>query len=126
MKRAIIVAIVILFIMAGQAVCDTTGGELLPQCKDVVLDKTTKDSYKVTALAGFCVGFINGVWSTSEVYRAVFKGPRLFCLPTGIDDIQLVKVVVKYLGNHSEQLHYEASSQVLAALKDAFPCNEKP
>ncbi|MBI5463130.1 MAG: hypothetical protein HY941_13170 [Gammaproteobacteria bacterium] len=35
---------------------------------------------------------------------------------------QLRLVVIKYLRDHPEQLHYVASSEVMVALSEAFPC----
>jgi anti-sigma regulatory factor (Ser/Thr protein kinase) len=46
-----------------------------------------------------------------------------FCVPdSGIPVIQAMRVVVKYLKEHPEQLHEDGMGLTVAALKDSFPC----
>jgi len=123
-----LIAFVIFFTLVGQVVCDDpNGNKLLSDCKPVTMGGSiAKDNYKVIVDGGFCLGYITGVNSTSEAILTHFKFPLLYCLPKGIDNIQLVRVIVKYLENHPEELPNKSTLLVLAALKEAFPCEEKP
>ena len=72
----------------------------------------------------FCLGFVTG--THDAVFEdmkegASFHGYR-FCTYKGISNHQLERVVIKYLNDHPENLHFAASSQVFAALAKAFPC----
>ena len=119
MKIAIL-AFLIVFALVGQAVC-RDGNELLSKCKATL--KTTTDPKDIPD-ANFCLGFIVGVADTSITYHGLYNAPHLVCIPADakIPHTQLATVVVKYLENHPDQLHYEASSTVIAALREVFPC----
>jgi len=120
MKRAII-ALVILFALVSQAM-GANGNDLLPK-RNLALDTDKRGPYWMER--GYCVGFVEGVLSTSNIYKALPNTPRLFCFPpAGVSNEQMIRVVVKYLENHPEQLHFDASILVLTALKEAFPCKE--
>lgn len=45
-----------------------------------------------------------------------------FCVPEEVTSIQLSKVVLKYLTEHPDQLHFSAASLVVPALEEAYPC----
>lgn len=65
--------------------------------------------------AGFCSGYVNGVWNTSDK----------FCDPKGITLGQVVRVVLKYLNDHPERLHEHEAELVVDALRAAWPCKRK-
>ncbi len=78
---------------------------------------------------GWCIGWVDSALSLdglNEQWRDVTKArPDLleFCSPTeGIPVIQGVRVVVRYLTDHPEQLHLNGMTVTVMALKDAFPC----
>jgi hypothetical protein len=82
--------------------------------------------------SGWCIGWVAGALQLSKLHNdwATFIGekPALlqFCLPdSGIPAIQAARVVVKYLKEHTEQLHEDGMSLTIAALKDSFPCTSK-
>jgi len=71
-----------------------------------------------------CQEYILGVMDGVNL-AANGRFPLPYCLPKQIDSGQLIRVVRRYLNNHPEDLYYAAASEVTAALKNAFPCNEQ-
>ena len=45
------------------------------------------------------------------------------CMPNGVTAGQLLRVWIKWANEHPEDLHFEASSLVLNAYIEAFPCD---
>jgi hypothetical protein len=63
---------------------------------------------------GFCRGIVEGVSDTSS----------LVCQEEGVVFGQEVRIVVKYLQDHPEQLHLKNTKLVEMALAKAFPCSK--
>ena len=88
-----------------------TGGQLLEDCES--------ENYFEK---GSCTGYIEGV-DDSAVTLAHWEGlAEPICIPGGVTSGQLRLVVMKHLNKHPEELHMTASSLVLKALFEAFPC----
>ena len=83
-----------------------------------LLSVCTSDDMGVRAM---CNGYTMGVYDVSQ--GIAFNGDR-FCIPEGVPDFQLVKVVIKYLEEWPEDLHYNAYALIQFALVSAFPCNK--
>jgi hypothetical protein len=87
-----------------------TGNALLGECKKEGL---------------FCDGYIAGV---ADAHRAVshsFREMTRYCTPEHVTVHELRRVVVRWLQANPGQIHFAASSLVVQALHDAFPCEEK-
>ena len=97
------------------------GNELLDLCKQApqilngyvagLLDKSVSD----TAFAEY--------WApTKESKDSLKKVIRPFCMPDGVNLIQMRDVVCKYLTGFPQHRHIGGSVLVQTALADAFPC----
>jgi hypothetical protein len=64
---------------------------------------------------GYCTGLVNGVTNAS---------PRV-CPDEAVTTGQTLRVVVKYLEDHPEELHLDNAVLVEKALAKAFPCVKK-
>jgi hypothetical protein len=82
-----------------------TGSDLLYKCED------KKDFFN----RGFCTGFINGAWE-------IITGNGLACSPKGSTLFQIKRIVIKYLKDHPERLHYIGAVLIHHALAHTFPC----
>ncbi len=71
---------------------------------------------------GICLGYILSVVDTHKTFNVVTKTPKYFCIPRKVTSGQVQQVTIKYFKDHPEILHNSASSAVLEALNDAFPC----
>ena len=102
MVRAFLVALALLG-ATSSAMAD--GIDDLPGCKAA----TGRD-------AGFCMGIVEGLmWS--------LPGWGVVCLPKGVTTEQGLKVLVKYMDDHSEALHLEAVELADKAFVKAWPCS---
>ena len=63
-----------------------------------------------------CFGYIVGVASALDPMS-------IFCFSDGVKARQVEDIVKNYLKDNPEKRHDAASSLVIAALKERFPCN---
>jgi hypothetical protein len=128
MSRRLYVAL--FFLCAGTAFGQTTGNEVLNSCQ-ITLRYFDNNGGPVNEHydAGWCSGWVTSVLELNRVTREwsdfTKAKPSLFqfCVPQGgIPAIQAVRIIVKYLKGHPEQLHENGMSLTIDALRDAFPC----
>ena len=104
------------------------GNTLIPQ------DSLTAQDLQKVFTAIHCTGFIDGMMDMNKAYRDIFlkvafdrSDLGFFCLPPqGIAVEQAIRIVVKYLEGHQEDLHLTRRSLVWTALGEAFPCKGNP
>ncbi len=131
MKRAVSLAVVVFTCHLGVYASHFVDGEqLATQCKtyvrvtDYSLQTPTKADF---AEAGKCVAYVQAVVDAYQNLRQSPLIPRraLFCAPDEMTGDQAVRITLKYLDDHPEELHYAASSDVWTALHKAFPMPRK-
>jgi hypothetical protein len=104
------------------------GNELLAQCTNLltVVDQAGKKTNPVESAfaSGSCTGIAFGVTHTIITYNLVSKPSKpLVCLPdTGITNGQAVRIIVKFMQEHPQDLHQDAGAIAVVALGRAFPC----
>ena len=102
MIRAFLVALALLGATLS-AVAD--GIDDLPGCKAAI----GRD-------AGFCMGIVDGLmWS--------LPGWGVVCLPKGVTTEQGLKVLVKYMDDHPEELQERTEQLATSAFINAWPCS---
>lgn len=89
-----------------------TGNDLLQTCTD------TSNLVMITG----CIGFISGVSRGTAAALETVNNRQFFCVPLGADNGQLTDIVVKWLRDHPEMRHHDATGLVIVALRGAFPC----
>ena len=72
----------------------------------------------------WCMAYIVGVADASGSLASWGISTRYVCVPNNASSKQLKSIVEKYINEHPEKLHQSASSQVLNALSEAFPCSQ--
>jgi hypothetical protein len=110
------------------------GISLLRACKGLLNLDVSKAPVQVAeelAHGSYCAGFINGMMDMNSQYQGLVLPPNtgFFCVQKeGLETEQAVRVVVKYMEEHPEQLHLPKRLLVFLALSAAFPCegNEVP
>ena len=70
----------------------------------------------------YCRAFIAGAGDGFETGSIYGGGGQPFCYPEGNTLGQAVRIVMKYLKEHPETLHYFAAELVALALIEAWPC----
>ena len=101
------------------------GNRLLADCGAAVTAIDTGQTITTEKLVDVtrCFAWLEGMLQMNDLYE--FKGATaVFCRPNNSTNVQLVRIVVKYLQDHPEELHKDEF--VLAiALRTAFPCTDK-
>ncbi len=102
----------------------TTGEEIQSKCKGLL------NRVETAAFAGgFCAGFIDGVLNEHSMWEANDISHKRaheykFCFPDNITNDQIMKVFVKYLDDHPEELHKPAAVLLVESMEKAFPCQK--
>jgi hypothetical protein len=115
MKWTLAVVFLCLISCARPAKAYMNGNDLHNYCS-AALDKQSQAGSR----AGLCLGFLDA-YRQLAVMLPVSANFKL-CLPEGVGQEQLIKVLVKYLDRHPEELHLPAAQLVYDATTEAFPC----
>lgn len=102
------------------------GSKLLRSC-EVLLDWPSEPAKGERYEAGFCLGYISGVYDLNASYQKDLKVPNpYFCAPDrGVTNGQNARILINYLEEHPEKLRQGNLNLTLAAFIDAFPCQNK-
>lgn len=92
------------------------GNTLLHNCPD----ETQRNPSSIIGPA-WCYGYLKGI---AEMQMVIQETPRLiaYCVPEGVTMSQIKSIVLKYVQDHPEDLHYPSIGLVIVALNKAFPC----
>ncbi len=129
MKNYFVAVIFFLVCTSSAFGASTDGNEVLGKCQTAirVVDEG-RLSQSDSSDSMWCMGWIEGVLDMNRLSELMVetgvskKGDPYFCAPDGIQVGQAVRVVVKYLQDHPEQLHARGIVLAVAALQKAFPC----
>jgi len=116
MRRLIIAATAaVIFLSQGSlgVAGFNSGSELLDMCAATQID----GAYH--AKIAECRGYVTGV---ADAFNCESPSKGYRWQDPGVTMGQLVKVVVKWLNENPDKLHYGAGSLTAAALSEAFPC----
>lgn len=122
--------VILLLISALPAFAGTTGNDVLDKCQTALrLYENNGGPDNEHFDGGWCFGWVSGASELTKLHNEwtsfVKEKPTLlqFCLPdSGVPLVQEVRVVVKYLKDHPEQLHEDGMGLTIAALRAGFPC----
>jgi Rap1a immunity proteins len=67
-----------------------------------------------------CLGYVDGI--ADAINWPMLKGKLSVCFPDSVVGQQLIDIVKSYLEKNPAVRHYSASSLVLRAFSEAFPC----
>jgi len=123
MQRIIMMAF-ILGIGVAPSFCMADGNDLLRKCNAVILaaDSGIKFSTDSYTDIGWCLGYVEGVRNTAHIYQAIFKDNKVYCIPQGVENGQIIRVILKYLNDHPNMLHEHESLLTMMAIREAFTC----
>jgi hypothetical protein len=100
-----------------------SGTDLLGMCREPSSEEDM-DEEDMVGLS-YCAGLVTGIIALNDTYRqyALKKDVPLFCAPKdGVPIEEGARVIVKYLQDHPEQLHFTDATLAILAFKSAFPC----
>jgi len=131
MKKLCVVFIVMFVLaMAGNAnaeVATSDGKGLLTVC-NVALKSITDGMDNLSDLelmnSSFCIGLAVGIKVSNVMEQASADDNLQYCIPSSASPEQLIRVLVKYLENHPENLHETPAVLISVAFIKAFPCKK--
>lgn len=108
--------------------------DLLRECQKVVdMQNDSPDYIKSPGEAGLCIGYMRGFddMQFQMAYARSGFSPdateiekfRIYCSPKDVTYGQEARIIVKYLNDHPEELHYAAGSELILILAKYFPCH---
>ena len=101
-----------------------TANDFVEACQSVINYETThKDEITDTINVGMCSGYLDAFFQFSPIIRDHYKIED--CSPDKVTYGQIIKIFIKYVNEHPEQLHMRAWVILVAALRNAFPCSSK-
>jgi hypothetical protein len=86
---------------------------------------TGQDSNEVKALMDrtYSAGYVSGTIDSYMTLSDANPSARSICFPKqGISNAQAIQIIIKWQKEHPERLHEAARTNVLEALRTAFPC----
>jgi hypothetical protein len=130
MKSYFVLIVTLLFVSVLPTFGETTGNDVLDKCQVALrLYDNSGGPVREHFDGGWCFGWVAGASELTKLHNEwtsfIKEKPTLlqFCLPDpGVPLAQEVRVVVKYLKEHPEQLHEDGMGLTVAALKASFPC----
>ena len=120
--------IVMLLWAAGHtlpAYAEGSGNDLLRQCTQAAKSFSgTADPSTVNYIeAEHCKARIDGFAGAAAFYEGREGAPAAICFPEGgVTVRQSVHLVIKYLEENPEQLHYSATEAIFGTFLSNFPC----
>jgi hypothetical protein len=118
------VAVVLVWMTASRGLCgELDGNDLLRTCTEGL--RYFDNEYRSTSAEAerssmWCLGYMLG-WVNGYTW-----GATALCVPPDqITALQLVRIVVKYLRDHPQRLHYRRDVLIWSALQEAFPCSKR-
>jgi hypothetical protein len=115
MKSAIVAVMLCLFATCAQAEV-LTGGDLEKACRTPGT-RSICDAY--------IAGVSDGAAATADHHVGTLHQRPVACPPFGVNNEQIEAVAKKFLSDHPEKLHLQASVLVIGSLLTAFPCCTK-
>ena len=112
MKRIILAVITALAFTGAAQGNFYTGNKLHTLC-----NSDDKDWYSKGACVGYVIGAVDAL-----MFAQTTQELRIFCLPKQVTAVQVVAVIKKYLRENPQDRHYQAGSEISAALAENFPC----
>jgi hypothetical protein len=99
---------------------ELTGAELLEACLSAPQSVTRErcESY----IAGVFDGIDTFLTSLRLLHPGSDAYPSLYCVPPSTTNKDLVDATVEYLTKHPSTRHFGASSEILLAVEQAYPC----
>jgi len=100
---------------------EQSGLEFLRECNGTFSD----DEVGKKLMKFYCLGYISGITDAQTIIGGVNPGSKIFCPPSeGLENEQSLRIIIKWLEDHPEQLHMSARISVFIALSKALPCNK--
>jgi hypothetical protein len=129
MKRLVLIAVLLLCCAPlSHALSRIDGNRLLHDCQAGIKFADGKDLSRDEAIqSSECLAYVEGSLDGSDFWKVIDqrdgnKNMPHHCIPNGVTMEQTVRVLMKYLEGHPQELHENGWVCVHAAMLEAFPC----
>jgi Rap1a immunity proteins len=119
MKSTLVV--LILLFAAGRGVAFETGREFLKECEPGTMKAFSELTDEEKLLGGACATYISGFVGGIRVGE-VRTGTKMVCSPADVEVLQAMRISVKWMNEHTEDLDIPAVELIFRSLANAFPC----
>ena len=118
--RAVLVGF-LLWLAAGSALAFDNGREFIQECEAGATKPFPQMSEQERLLGESCATYIRGFVGGIRVseYRT---GVKMVCSPAGVEVLDAMRISLKWMSEHKEDLDHPVVELVYRALTDAFPC----
>lgn len=109
-----------------------SGNAFLRLCSAVdkdVNELTQRELLGLLECLGYVDGYLEGVIAEAgfvDASKGDKKTPTPYCQPTGLENPQTIRIVLKYIHNHPEEAHAPTALLMFEALSESFPCSNAP
>ena len=110
-----------------------TGNDLLNACEALIEGPESISNSSLQAKidwvseSEFCYGYIRGIVEWNGFYEKYLENviyKPIFCIGDNqIETNQLVKIAIKYMNDHPEELNKKGITILDSAFRQAFPCS---
>ena len=119
-KRILLIVTLFYVFLPIEVLAD--GNMLLDRCLQA--QKLLNDQPANSLHVGYCMGIVEGVQRTLSYSKQLGDRLILPCFPEeDIKNKQALRITIKYLKDHPENLHMNQVILLMKAFRDAFPCD---
>jgi hypothetical protein len=116
-------ALVISFcLVCSPSFAASDGGSLLNNCKEAVRFADNQQAQVDYLKMGLCLGMVNGVKVTMQMYQQLVPDQYRACIPQGVNNGQMARIAVKLLEENPQRLHENDVALVVDILRSTYPC----
>lgn len=94
-----------------------TGNQLLTFCEQGARDPSSE-----YLCLGYVAGAVDAVRATEVAINQLRGETGLICVPVGVTPTQVRDVIIRRLRSNPTDRHFGASSLVLSAMMESYPC----
>ena len=118
--RAALIALALLF-AAGRGFAFDNGREFVKECEAGATKPFSQLTEQEKTLGESCATYIRGFVGGIRVgeFRT---GVRMICSPSGVEVLEAMRISLKWMGAHPDELDHPAVELIFRSLIDAFPC----
>jgi hypothetical protein len=121
--RAALIGLVLLIVAASRGYAFDNGREFIKECEAGATKSfsqlTSEEKQYGESCATYIRGFVGGI-RVGE-FRT---GIRMICSPSGVEVLEAMRIALKWMDGHKDELDHPAVELIFRSLVDAFPCGQ--
>jgi hypothetical protein len=121
--RAALIGLVLLVAAAGRGYAFDNGREFIKECEAGATKPFSQLTAEEKQFGESCATYIRGFVGGIRVgeFRT---GVRMICSPSGVEVLEAMRIALKWMDGHKDELDHPAVELIFRSLVDAFPCGQ--